>query len=1265
MTEPTPKSPEWSALDLPVLTEVADDTAVPTLGAEELDVPDFIPPADTSKPARPTTPELKLDLPPDLDLDELLEEENPPPLLATAELAMVHLPSLDLNESDAEDLSSRDDLLPPKRTASTPTEAAPQALAEDDFVVDLSLDEPAAPKAVPQGQEIPPQRQSHAEIEALSDEPEPWASPAEPVRQETPFEPTAAFAEPALWDEPPLGDNWDVAPPDLTEVAPAVPQNDAAPEFTVPELAEAAESVLAPVEQPEPEEAVPSESVSAQPQVSFEPPVVPEVALEFEPVESDFEFVIEPEQAETVLEPEAKPPTFEFELPEEELESQHDEPVELSFEPQVEPEVAMPVASELASAPELTAEFGAMSELSTESEAGSVLATDAEQQLIEAEVAPQPASVPSEFESAVEPELAAFSEAATTAEAETAELVAETFVEPAAQAEVEDLSQLHAAEAPAAPTAELELAAFSAIETATETEEDDWDFEEKPAAQPEVKDPLLSPTDQAPVESVTEAEPAELTMEAFAEPEPAAPSEVETPSEFFAAEAQAEPAELAAFNETETLARVESAELVSELPLEPEPATQPAAEDLSQFSATQVHAEPAAESELTAFSEIEVDTEAEAADFGAEMLAEPELATPPEEARVEPAAELEPATFSETETAPEVETPVPLAEAVATPAEAEDVSAFLAAEAQAEAVAESEPVAFGETDLSDAEAIEPQVEDFSRFLADETGFESMVEAQQAAASAAEAPRIEAVEPAAEPVSAVLPDVEDLSQFLAADADFESLSDPDLVGPTEAEEAAPAVLSADVATEPVAEPASAEQSDVEDLSQFLGVDANFESQADVELAAEGEVEAMPQVEMAEFAGQEPAAATEEELSQFVVDDAAPQPSSGSEPAVAEQTELGTEVQAEPAIAPPVELEAQPAVEVKPAAEVAEQEFEPVSEPELAVSDALVEPVAEQAEPDGVASLANAEAFATESEAKSMAPELEPEPTERTETVDESKPVELSFESEPGAEPESSTQDEPEAEPEFAAVDLDFPAAAEAGFGGMETSFAPEPIVPEVVESAAPAPKAPPPPFQSIDIDSLPRGVLQSPLMTQADPMAALQERLAEIHANLDSVRQEAASSRLPTTLDDVANSLTHQEPRQSAKESFAAAAMASTEEAFPAESFPDLATTAAPAHPASDVTGGAVAVVGEDVLIESMYHKILPRMKVELGLWLQDALELQTRQLLSGVMLRLKEDYDQMFGETLRESLRQAINDVGRIEHRDDVGRIENKHKDEE
>ncbi len=86
----------------------------------------------------------------------------------------------------------------------------------------------------------------------------------------------------------------------------------------------------------------------------------------------------------------------------------------------------------------------------------------------------------------------------------------------------------------------------------------------------------------------------------------------------------------------------------------------------------------------------------------------------------------------------------------------------------------------------------------------------------------------------------------------------------------------------------------------------------------------------------------------------------------------------------------------------------------------------------------------------------------------------------------------------------------------------------------------------------------------------------------------------------------------------------------------------------------------IAVVDEKALVDAMYEKLLPRMKVELSLWLQDALEMQAKSMLSGVMQQLKEDYDMLFGDTLRESLRQAIIALGR-EQQDEQDKREGKH----
>ena len=66
---------------------------------------------------------------------------------------------------------------------------------------------------------------------------------------------------------------------------------------------------------------------------------------------------------------------------------------------------------------------------------------------------------------------------------------------------------------------------------------------------------------------------------------------------------------------------------------------------------------------------------------------------------------------------------------------------------------------------------------------------------------------------------------------------------------------------------------------------------------------------------------------------------------------------------------------------------------------------------------------------------------------------------------------------------------------------------------------------------------------------------------------------------------------------------------------------------------------------EAALLDALYARVLPRMKVELTLWMQDALEQQAKQLMAGVMKQLKEDFDMMLAESLRSSLREALDEA--------------------
>jgi hypothetical protein len=76
-----------------------------------------------------------------------------------------------------------------------------------------------------------------------------------------------------------------------------------------------------------------------------------------------------------------------------------------------------------------------------------------------------------------------------------------------------------------------------------------------------------------------------------------------------------------------------------------------------------------------------------------------------------------------------------------------------------------------------------------------------------------------------------------------------------------------------------------------------------------------------------------------------------------------------------------------------------------------------------------------------------------------------------------------------------------------------------------------------------------------------------------------------------------------------------------------------------------VVSAVAAGLDEDALIEALYARVLPRRKVELALWMQDALEQQAKQLMAGVMKQLKEDFDMMLAESLRASLREALDEV--------------------
>ena len=231
-----------------------------------------------------------------------------------------------------------------------------------------------------------------------------------------------------------------------------------------------------------------------------------------------------------------------------------------------------------------------------------------------------------------------------------------------------------------------------------------------------------------------------------------------------------------------------------------------------------------------------------------------------------------------------------------------------------------------------------------------------------------------------------------------------------------------------------------------------------------------------------------------------------------------------------------------------------------------------------------------------------------------------------------------------------------------------------------------------PFQTISLDSLPRGVLgggsglvapPAPVLApnMEDLIRAAEVTLAEELRAQAQLRAEQEAAMAAAALQAIAAA-----PAQVASAPLEPVVVASS--AVPEAAVPEAPVTpplivsqeplevAAPALPMTEhrpveiinvaglVSSGPVpttlpplrksyvTLVDESMLIDSLYHKILPRMKVELSLWLQDALDSQAKIMLSGVMHQLKEDYEMLFSETLRDSLRQAIAEMGREDRGD-------------
>ncbi|MFC3531179.1 hypothetical protein ACFOLG_03200 [Vogesella facilis] len=216
----------------------------------------------------------------------------------------------------------------------------------------------------------------------------------------------------------------------------------------------------------------------------------------------------------------------------------------------------------------------------------------------------------------------------------------------------------------------------------------------------------------------------------------------------------------------------------------------------------------------------------------------------------------------------------------------------------------------------------------------------------------------------------------------------------------------------------------------------------------------------------------------------------------------------------------------------------------------------------------------------------------------------------------------------------------------------------------------APRAPAePPLQTISLDSLPTGVLGGGLGLASAAAAAT--AAAQLGASAEQLpggdgwplRDQLRSSADERDVElDWARDLHAEAPQ--APMALEPEAMVMRSRRQPAAEDGEPALTVAPPFTmaptplpleGSDIRVESVTPplaataplgnVDEDALIEALYARVLPRMKVELTLWMQDALEQQAKSLISGVMQQMKEDFDMMLAQSLKESLREALDEV--------------------
>ncbi|OWY40185.1 hypothetical protein CEK28_05495 [Xenophilus sp. AP218F] len=428
-------------------------------------------------------------------------------------------------------------------------------------------------------------------------------------------------------------------------------------------------------------------------------------------------------------------------------------------------------------------------------------------------------------------------------------------------------------------------------------------------------------------------------------------------------------------------------------------------------------------------------------------------------------------------------------------------------------------------------------------------------------------------------------------------------------------------------------AEAVSPDIEPTPEVAAVETALEPAASVELAA---FEAEP--ELSQVAGQLPVV---EPTSEVVVVETGLEPAAPVEAFAFEAAQDMPQAETLSSVVEPTPEIAAAEAALEQAAPVELAAFE--AEPELPQVEAVlpdIEPTPEVAAVEtGLEPAAPVEAFAFEaaqdmSQVAAQLPVVEPtsEVAAVEAALEPAAPVELAaFEAEPEL-PQVAAQ-LPVVEPtsEVAAVETALELAASVELAAFEAE-------PELPQAWAVSPDIEPTPDVAAVEAALKPAAPVELAAVEAEPQVAAVELAhplsdeASAEPALPILHEEAESETVAAAMQAAAGPLVADAPLVASAPDL----IAEDKGGVAVVKVASMAAAGSGAH------GLPLEQLDEQALFDALYQQMLPRMKVELSLWLQDAIELQTRQMLSGMMHQLKEDYEMLFGDALKESLKQAM-----------------------